>query len=279
MNIEKLKNYNQKMLAVLGSILVLMATVGLIMMIAAGISELRWAFRSDDSENGILSDEKIEELQKENKRQQLISYDFPRLTDTLNSIYIIPVRQKTLNAAEFIDGDGVLGLLDMHGGSKYKSDKRFSRRIYGSFNNLIIYDAKTKESKPLFDQRVNFSEIRTEQLQDDILVLFTAAEKDTYKDGVINLKDLKALYIYSMQEKKLRKVSNEGMDIENYGFVHESKDLIIHMGIDYSQDGTYDEYIEPATVRIYNYESDTLEEVINTETSTKLQKLLEGSVK
>ena len=116
-------------------------------------------------------------------------------------------------------------------------------------------------------------------MEDDILVLFTAAEKDTYKDGVVNLKDLKSLYIYSMQEKKLRKVSAEGMDIENYRFVHESKDLIIHMGIDYNQDGTYDDYTEPATVRIYNYKSDTLEEVINTETSTKLQKLLEGSDK
>ena len=188
MNIDKLKIYNQKLLAIFGTILVIMAAVGLIMMIVSGISELRWLLSSNDTEDGILSDEKIEELQLENKRQQLVSYDFPQLIDTLNSIYIIPVRHKTLNSAEYIDEE-VLGLLDMQSGSNFKSDKRYSHRIYGSFNNLIIYDLKKKEAKPLFETRINFSEIRTEIIQDDVLVLFTAAEQDTYKDGVINLKD------------------------------------------------------------------------------------------
>ncbi len=274
MKIEKIKNYNQKLLAVFGSILVIIAFVGLIMMIVAGISELRWMMNTDESDMGILSDEKIEELQQENKRQQVISYDFPRLVDTINSIYIIPVRHQTLNSAEFID-EGVLGLLSSNG--KIKTDSRYSRYYYGSFNNLIISDLKNNETKKLFDTRVNFGAIRTEVFDNDILILFTAASKDTYKDGVVNLSDLKSLYIYSIKNKELRVISNEGTDIAHYGFIHDSKDIILRLGIDYNKDGQYDDDSEPSVVKRYDFKADKIVEIVPKNLDIELQKLLEGS--
>ena len=72
MKIEKIKNYNQMLLAVLGTIAIIFALVGLIAFMGTVINEFRWN-RHNDVEGGILSDEKIEELQKENKREQVIS--------------------------------------------------------------------------------------------------------------------------------------------------------------------------------------------------------------
>lgn len=115
MNIEKIKTYNQKLLAVLGTIVALMALIGLISILFFVGMEIGSSFGSK-SEDGILSDEKIELLQKENKRQQIISYQIPELVDTVNLIYMIPVSQKTLNNPENIEDDEVLGLLDMSGG-------------------------------------------------------------------------------------------------------------------------------------------------------------------
>ncbi|WP_178985143.1 hypothetical protein [Winogradskyella helgolandensis] len=274
MKIEKIKNYNQKLLAVFGSILVIIAFVGLIMMIVAGISELRWMIDSNESDTGILSDEKIEELQKENKRQQVISYDFPRLLDTINSIYIIPVRHQTLNSAEFIDEE-VLGLLNSN--AKVKTDSRYSSYYYGSFNNLIISDLKNNTTKKLFDTRVNFGAIRTEVFDDDILILFTAASKDTYKDGVVNLSDLKSLYIYSIKNKELRVISNNGTDIAHYGFMLNSKDIMLRLGIDYNKDGHYDDESEPSVVKRYDFKTDKMVEIVPKNLDIELQKLLEGS--
>ncbi|MFC0878788.1 hypothetical protein ACE01N_19490 [Saccharicrinis sp. FJH2] len=276
MNIEKLKTYNQKLLALLGSILVLIAFVGLIMMIVAGISELKWMMRSNEDETGILSEEKIEELQKEKKRQQVISYDFPRLVDTVNSIYIIPVRHQTLNSAEYID-EGVLGIMDSF--EKVKTDDRYSSYYYGSFNNLIVYDLKNKTTKKLFDSRVNFGAIRTEVFDDDILILFTAASQDTYRDGVVNLKDLKSLYIYSIKNQDIRVISNKGTDIAHYDFIHDSKDLLVRFGIDYNDDGKYDDNSEPSTVKKYDFKSDKIEDIVSKDLNIELQKLLEGSKK
>lgn len=274
MNIEKLKNYNQKLLAILGTIVALMAAIGLIMLSIFGITEIAREIRYNRQDDGILSEEKIEELQQENKRKQVISYDFPRLVDTINSIYIIPVRHQTLNAAEFID-DGVLGLMDTYG--KVKTDSRYSSYYYGSFNNLIVYDLANKTTEKLFDRRVNFGAIRTEVFDDDILILFTAASQDTYRDGVVNLTDYKSLYIYSIRNQKLREVSIEGTDIAHYDFIYDSKNLLLRFGIDYNKDGKYDDDTEPSIVKKYNYKADEIEDIVSKDLNIELQKLLEGS--
>ncbi len=278
MNIEKYKNYNQKLLAILGTIVALMAAVGLIMLIFFGITEMAREIRYNRQDDGILSEEKIEKLQQENKRKQVISFDFPKLVDTINSIYIIPVRHKTLNAAEYIDEE-VLGVLDMYSSGNVKVDSRYSESYYGSFNNLLIYDLRNKSVETLFEDRINFSEIRTEVIGNEIIVLFVASLKDTYKDGVINLKDLKSLYAYSLSDKILRKISGDNLDVQHYDFILDSKNILISFGIDYDKDGQFDNTAEPSVVKKYDFAKDELVDIIDNETSKKLQNLLEGSNK
>lgn len=276
MKIEKVKNYNQKLLAILGTILVLLAAVGLVLFVFFGITEISREIRYNRPYDGILSDERIEELQKENKRQQVISYDFPRLVDTLNSVYIIPVRHKTLKEAEYIDEE-LLGLMNFY--ESEEIDARYSKSYYGSFNNLLIFDVKEKSLTTLFDERINFNEIRTEIIGNEILILFSAALKDTYKDGVINLRDLKSLYIYSLSDKRLRKISEDDMDVLNYDFAYDTKDLLISFGIDYNKDGKYNSSSEPSVIKKYDFINDQLVDIIDNETNIQLQKLLEGSDK
>lgn len=276
MKIEKLKNYNQKLLALLGTILTMMALVALILFVSFALSEIpRW-FQSSSSTTGVLSDESVEELQRENKRQQLISFQMPQLVDTLNQVYIIPVGHKTLNRPEEID-DGVLGLLNTFDGPSIK-DKRFSRRYYGSFNNLLVYDLKANKTQKLFDERINFNNIRTEYLANDILVIFEAAKKDTYKDGVINLKDYKCLYVYSMNERKLKEIEIENADVRNFSLIPNSRNLMIQFGLDKNGDGHYTTGNEPAFVRMYEFSTGKLIDLVDENMTANLQKKLEGTI-
>ena len=197
---------------------------------------------------------------------------------SINSIYIIPVRHKTLNAAEYIDEE-VLGVLDMYSSGNVKVDSRYSESYYGSFNNLLIYDLRNKSVETLFEDRINFSEIRTEVIGNEIIVLFVASLKDTYKDGVINLKDLKSLYAYSLSDKILRKISGDNLDVQHYDFILDSKNILISFGIDYDKDGQFDNTAEPSVVKKYDFAKDELVDIIDNETSKKLQNLLEGSNK
>ncbi|RNC83812.1 MAG: hypothetical protein ED557_08550 [Balneola sp.] len=276
MSNEKLKNYNQKLLALLGTIMTLIAFAVLILVIIMGVSEIKWMLDSGDDEPGILSEERIEELQEENKRLQVVSYDFPSLVDTLNLKYLIPVKHKTLNAAEFIDPD-IYGLFDMAGYPQGKIDRRYSSSIYGSFNNLLIYDQKNKTISKLFDKRVNFGEINTNYINEDIIVLMKASSEDTFRDGVINLRDMKSLYLYSFSEGELRNISIEGLDVQYFNFVENTTDLLIQFGIDHNKDGRYDEAYEPSVIKLYNFDNDKLIDVIDKNTSNDLQKLLEGT--
>ncbi len=277
MKIEKIKNYNQKLLAVLGTITIIFALVGLISFVSISISEYR-RYNVDDVETGILSDEKIEELQKENKREQVISYQTPKLIDSLNQVYIIPVSHKSLNEPEEIDGK-LLGLLNSSNDYENESDQRYSRSYYGDFNNIIVYNQKSDNTKKLFDKRVNFDDIKTEYFEDDIFLLMKVAEKDTHKDGVINLLDFKSLYIYSINEKKIKKIENEGMDVVSYKFLNNSKDLIVRFGIDKNNNGKYEGYNEPTILKKYDFQTKKITSVIEEKINSELQKMLEGTEK
>ena len=276
MKIEKIKNYNQKLLAILGTLGALFLVIALIAFISIIIKEHRDYSSYNDVETGILSDEKIEKLQKENKRLQVISYETPKLIDTLKSVYIIPVSHKMLNQKEDINGvlNGFVGASGEHYAS---SDNRYSNGFYGAYNNVIIYNQNNQINKKLFDKRVNFNTIHTEYFDNDILLLIQASEKDTYKDGVINLEDFKSLYIYSFKQKEMKKVSIEGMDVFNYKFLNNSTDLIIEFGIDKNSDGQYQSYNEPIVIKTYDFKSGTLSDIIDNQTHSDLQKTLEGS--
>ncbi len=266
MNIDKIKNYNQKLLAILGTIVVLMAIIGLISISTFFIIDISSRYSQDD---GILSDEKIEELQRENKRQQLISYEIPRLVDTLNLVYMIPVSHKTLDNTESTNKK-VLGL--------YKSsEKRYSRHHYGDFNNLLIYDYKTQTTNKLFSERINFENIHTEYFKDDILILFSASTKDTFKDGIINQEDYRSLFIYSLSDKKLRRIELDKADVSNINFVENSKDLLIQFGIDHNENGKFEQYLEPSIIKKYDYKNEKLIDIVDQEMSTELQMKLEGT--
>ena len=276
MNIDKIKNYNQKVLAVLGTVVALIAVVGLISIIIFTINEIGRTFRHNNQNNGILSDEKIEELQQENKRKQLISYETPILVDSLNLVYIIPVSQKTLRSSENID-EKTLGLMDSRSSSE--EDKRYSGQYYGDFNNLVIYDYKNSNIEKLFNDRINFDNIQTEYFKDDILVLFKATTKDTYKDGVINQLDYKTLFIYSMKSKNLKKITIDNSDVSEINFVGNSKDLLIKFGLDHNKDGKFDEYSEPSLIKKYDYVNGKLIDIVSQEVNAELQMNLEGTKK
>ena len=280
MKIEKVKNYNQKLLAVLGTIGGIFLIVALVSFISIVIQEHR-RYDYNEPETGILSEEKIEKLQKENKREQVISYETPILIDTLNSKYIIPVSHKTLNEKEDI---GLNGLLNAYAGSSNSDsdgikDERYSREYYGEYNNIIVFDELNSKNKKLFKERINFNEIKSEYFGKEILVLLKASREDTFRDGVINLKDLTSLYIYSMKENKMRKIGIEGMDVYSYKFINNSKNLIIEFGIDKNKNGTFESYNEPIILKKYNFEREKLEEIIDKKINSELQKKLEGTEK
>lgn len=277
MNIDHIRNYNQKMLALISTLVVILLLIAVVSATYISYTEYSRYQMYEEEESGILSEEKIQELQKEEKREQLISYQLPRLVDTINQIYIVPISHKSLEYAESYQEDGVLGLVSM----EYKpsqSDRRYSRRHYGKFNNIVLYDYKSGKTEKLFDERLNFENIHIEYFEDDILLVVQAAHMDTYKDQVINLEDLKSLYIYSLSQRKLKLIREKNIDVADYRFVSSSKDFHVTLGTDRNGDGYFDDYREPATFMKYDYENEALIQVISKDLELELQAKLDGRI-
>ena len=274
MNIEKIKNYNQKMLAILATILVALGLLGLISMSYFFINEV-FRYRTSDRESGIIATQETDELQEQNLRKQLISFENKTLVDSINLVYFIPVKQKNLLEAEHIS-DGTLSLLNMHGSSGYSKTNR--NYYYGSFNNLLVYDYKKNQTIKLFNKRIGVGDITYYNFANETLITFKGADGDSDKNGKINLYDLSSLYIYPVNEKKLRKIGKKHWDFIEFDIVPGTKNMIINFGIDRNEDGYYDQNLEPQIIVLYDFEKDGISDIVNQEMKQELQKLVEGSI-
>ncbi len=272
---EKLKNYNQKVLAILGTLGIILVLTGIFTFGGIIISEYLRYQNYETQETGILSQEKVKELQKEKKREQVISLETPRLIDTLKSTYIIPVSHKTLDEKE--DTSELLNAFTSVEKISKSNRRRYSKSYYGSYNNIIISSPKENKNNKIFNNRVNFNHIATEYFEDDILLLLKVAKKDTNKDGIINLEDFKSLFIYSFKNKDLREIQLDGYDVNSYKFIHESKDLIVSFGMDKNENGGFENYNEPTILKKYSFKGKVLTDLVEQKIVNELQKTLEGS--
>jgi len=271
MNIEKIKNYNQKMLAVFSTIAVIAAAVGLISLLVFIITEL--VPNRPSGTNALLSDDKVEQLKKDSLIQQIISYDSPRLVDTLNLVYLIPVHVKTLDKPEE-KGTETLALADadyeLSSGSKYRGE-----RFYGSFNNLIMYDYKNSSSQKICDYRLIGTDLSYTYFEDEIIIVFTGAERDTDGDNTITLLDFKSLFVYSLKTKELRKISRENSTVSSFNFIEDRKDILVTFGYDRNKNSEFDTETEPAYIMKYDYMANKLVPIIDGELERDIQKIID----
>ncbi|MCU4174451.1 hypothetical protein [Carboxylicivirga sp. N1Y90] len=274
MNIDKIKNYNQKILALLGTTILLLAIFGIISILIFTISDL--IPNDNTNETALLSDEKLEQLTQQNMRQQVISFNNAILIDTLQQKYIIPIIVRTLKTTESISEDHE-ALMDMFGSGSY-SGKRYRRSsFYGDFNNLVYWDFTTNEMKPICKTRMIASKLEYTYFEDDILVSFVGADVDSNKDGHVTLEDHKNLYLYSFKEQKLRILNQNDATVIDFKYRHNTMDAIVTFGMDRNKNGNYSTSKEPSYLMKYKFTEDKLEPILNKDISNELQALIENT--
>lgn len=279
MKIEKIKNFNQVILAIAG----ILGLVLLLVIIVAVISDLAqtWDFglnRKTTISNSLISEDKVEALNQENLRLQILSYESPKLIDTLNAVYIIPVTVSTLDkpetVVEAIDSDGLYAMMDTYGSMRKKG---YYKENYfdGLFANLIVYHPIADKTVLLFNERIMLSGLHSYDFGDDILLVFYTAEKDSNKDGLVNFNDDTNLCIYSLKSEKIHRIAAGTNSITNYQFVENSKDLLVEFSLSQYNDVKFKSY-KPREIMRYEFETEKLLEVVPTQIQQQMQNLLDG---
>jgi len=278
MKIEKIKYFNQIMLAFVG----IFGLIVLTMIIIMQISEL---LRNKDggygrNTDGLISEEKIEMLNIENQRLQIISYQSPKLIDTVNVVYIIPISVSTLDKPETIPQPPELkSSLDLY--SDFNVDYNRSERYYqgnyfhGLFANIIVYQPIENKTALLFNERIMLNRLQSYYFKDDILLIFFTAEKDTNNDGLINFNDDTNLCVYSLRTGKMRRISDGTNSITDYIFVENSKDLLIEFSLNQYNDVKFKSY-KPRKIMKYEFVTEKLSEVVPAQIQQQMQNLVES---
>jgi hypothetical protein len=276
MNIEKIKNYNQKMLAIVSTL----GAVLLLMFIIMMIRELRIfdGRHSDDNPSGLIAGDKVENLNQENLRKQIISYESPWLIDTLKSVYIIPVSIATLKKPEETSSvSEVTALMDTYPGfSKNENGYCNQRYFEGSYTNLIVYYPLENKVLSLFNERLLIGSVQAYYFKDDVLMVFYSAGEDTDKNGIIDLGDTRNLCIYSLNTGKLRKISDSDNSVMHYQFIENTRDLLVEFSLNSYTEKQFTTSRTPTKIMKYSYDSQELTGVIPQKIQDDMQELVEG---
>ncbi len=274
MDIEKVKNYNQKMLAVFVSLGIVLLLVVITILI---IEALPGGGGHHDTPPGLIAGQKVETLNQNNLRKQVISYETPWLIDTVKSVYVVPVSIKTLKKPEEVASgeNNSLRLFDVTS-SKMESDNYTWRSFDGQYTNLLLYSPKMGSTISLFSERVMVGQVRAYYFKDDILLVFYIASKDTDENGVIDLHDLRGLGIYSLNTGVMRRISDGDNRIEDYVFLKDSKDMLLEFKLGQYKENQFDGYQSPGKIMRYGFDSQQLADIVSSQIQTDMQKLVEG---
>ncbi|NEN22339.1 hypothetical protein G3O08_02330 [Cryomorpha ignava] len=266
--IEKIRNYNSIILALVGTI----AVIFLIFAAFFLLEEMsRSFFRNDDYRNdGILATEETDQLLKDSLRRQIISFDRIQIVDSITQTYLLPVTQ-----ANLADPESSKVLADRL--NTFGSGSDYEYYDENTYNNLIVYNSSTGKSQVVFNQRVSIGNYQVYNSGDQKYIIISGCSKDSNNDKYLNDRDLQELFIYDIQKAEISKLGAK----ENYTTLRTyqpalSTDLIVHFGIDRNNDGVFKSREEPMVFYQVNFQKMALEEFVSDAKISELQGLLEG---
>jgi len=225
-DIEKIKNYNTRVLAFIFTI-VAIGTFIYFILAFTGLDKSR-------SVRDVRESEPIEVTKPQT------SFSSPILVDSINQIYLYQIG----NNAREGEWEGVP--------QPSESD---------SFFNLLLHDYKTHTSRKILDKPFSGSHLNIWNDDAGTLISFQGASKDSNKDGQITGEDLNDFYMYDLQEKKTRILTWKNAGFLNAIQVNGGRDMLLSFGEDTNRDGIINLDVEPILAFQYDYQKDKLFQV------------------
>lgn len=261
-NFEKVRNYNQLILAI-------GITVGLIMLLfgaAAFIYEATyWLRNNNDNHSGISVEEPPPQTNRDTIPKQLVSFQNITLVDSASQIFLLPVTQ-----ADLVDYTNHSDIYRFSGSYKYGKDR--------VFNNLLLYDANNETSEILFNSRICITKYFTiKSKNEEPLIFIMASSRDSNQDKYLNDEDLQELYFYDVKNRNLRKIEiGKNQTVLDIYKIPKTEIIVGKFGVDKNQNGEFDWRAEAVNFQKFDVKNGQLVEIASKNQMESLQNLLEG---
>ena len=254
---KDLQKYNQRLLAVLGTL----AILGLILIIAAGLfefisSQIRRNSRQRIDEGIVIDQNQIVDTSAFSFSQE-ISILKPYQLDSLKPVFIIPIGQKDQKTKriEVLSAGGI-------GFSSYESvEDYYYSSFTGLYNNFVFIDYMRNIRKPIFKSKIALTDWAYMKIDSTQLIIFKGTDQDLNKDGRLNEEDFQSLFVFDVQTLQTKELSFGNQTVIDFEPLSKTSKIYVRTGKDLNKDHKFSNYNEPTDLYFYDVttgESETL---------------------
>jgi len=242
---EKLTKYNQKLLAIIGTIIVGGAALALIIGIGGLIISAIDFGGGADNGIQIRNNPANQTDSTEIIRTQAITFNAPIQLDTAQAKFIIPVGQVNLETEERIR-------IESGGGIKYSSSEYRYDSYYVLFNNFIFYDYQSDFKAKIFNNKIAITHWSYLRIDSNELLLFKGTKNDINSDNQLDYSDYQSLFVYYISDKKLVEYDFKNSTVLGFEPMKKTNLISIKVGIDKDIDLEYESRSEPQEIMTLN---------------------------
>ncbi|MGB3463692.1 MAG: hypothetical protein WBA74_00405 [Cyclobacteriaceae bacterium] len=268
---SKLKKYNQILLAVLGTLGILLLLFALWINSRQIIYELFSSSSSVVSEGVIVENEKDEENNR--LRGQIISLGQPQLVDSVKAIYVTAVSTISLDDPETISADPFVAL---EGSRRDQIDyyDTWGKYRIASVNNIIVKQQTDPAGKMVFDSKIHISQYTYRTWDDRHFLLIKGCSKDTNKDNKLTDEDQNSFYVYDIIQKQLFSYPLPRHHLAGFKLLYPSNDILLSYTFDRNEDGNY-ENDDPVLLKTLTVGDAQLKDYVAPQIMKKLQHIID----
>ncbi|MGK0379765.1 MAG: hypothetical protein ACJA1Z_003593 [Patiriisocius sp.] len=269
---DKLTRYNQKLLAIIGTTVIVAAGLALIIGLGGLIISLIDFSNSDDNGIRIQNPTATTNDTAEFVRTQEVSFNAPFQLDTAQTKFLITVGQVNLKTDEKIRFESGSGL-------KYSSNEYRYHSYYGLFNNFVYLDHSKNLSRKLFEEQVaitHWAFLKNDTIE---VLLFKGTSTDDNSDNQMDSEDYQSLFAYYLNDSQLKKYDFEDKTVLNFDPMNKTDLVSIELGIDKDKDFDFERTSEPQVISALNIRTRKIEPIITDDIKNEIQSIIDGTKK
>lgn len=266
---DKLTRYNQKLLAVIGTAIIV--TAGVLLIIGLGGLIISLIHTNSDNDTGIQikKDPNAKADSLEIIRTQAITFNSEYQLDTAIAMYLIPVSQVNLEKEERMKLEGGSGF-------EYTSSDYGYGYHHGLYNNFVLFNGDTGQKIKLFNEKVAISDWSYLKFNETEVLLFIGTKTDFNHDNLLDEKDYQGLFTYYMEDEQMIEYNFGHKTVLEFERMKKTGLVSIKLGIDKNGDFEFDRSTEPLEIMVLNAKSKEIDELISAEMKAEIQQIVDN---
>lgn len=265
---KDLNKYNQKILAIIGTTIIVGFAILIIVGIVTLISTLFFENRPLRDEGIVIDKNQIVDTRISTFSQN-ISILEPYQLDTALPVFLIPIGQKdqeTKRSEVFTAGISF---------STYETvEDYYYSSFTGLFNNFVLIDYVRNIRIAIFTKKIAVSEWAYIKIDSIKLILFKGTDTDINKDRLLNEEDFQSLFVYSVSDLKIKELKFDHQTVLSFEPLKMTSKIYVRTGKDINYDKKFNSYKEPTDLYFYDIANGEKETLVPENIKKQIQNIL-----